>query len=52
MGGACKTHGRDVYNILAGKPEAWHIWIVNIRMDLRGIRREAVNWINLTEHRN
>jgi hypothetical protein len=59
MGGSCITHGRDenAYNILVGKPEGkrrlgrpgcrWE----DIRMDLREIGSEGVDWIHLAQDR-
>jgi len=46
---------RNAYNILVGKPEGkspfWRTrrrWEDNIRMDVREILWEDVNWMNLT----
>jgi len=59
MGGACgmKEGDEKTYNILVGKPE-WkkplgrprHRW-EDIRMDLRDIVWEAVDWIHLAHDR-
>jgi hypothetical protein len=45
---------RNVYNISVGKPEgksplgrSWRRWGDNIRMDLREIEREVVEWIHI-----
>jgi hypothetical protein len=59
MGGACSTHGRDesVYKILVGKPEEnrpvgrSRRWGDIIRVDLREIGWEGVNWIHLAQDR-
>jgi hypothetical protein len=47
---------RNAYNIFAGKPEGkrplrkpLHRWEYNIRMDLREIWREGVDWIHLAQ---
>jgi hypothetical protein len=60
MSEACSTYGMDkkcVKNV--GKPEGKRlvgklrrIWEDNIRMDLREIRWECVNWMHLSEDRN
>jgi hypothetical protein len=50
---------RYAYKILAGKPE-WkrplirprHRWDDYIKMDLRDIWLEGVNWIHLAQHRD
>jgi hypothetical protein len=61
MGGACSTDARDenAYNILVGKPEekrplgrCRHRWEDNIRMDLREIGWEVVDWIHLAQGRD
>jgi hypothetical protein len=48
-----------VYKILIGKPEGnrplgkhWRRWEDNIRMDVRKIGREGVDWIHLAQERN
>jgi hypothetical protein len=54
-GGVCSMHGRgEKYNILARKPEGKsplgrfrRRWEDNIRMDLREIDWEDVNWIHM-----
>jgi hypothetical protein len=47
---------RNAYKILVGKPEGKtslgiprHRWEDNIRMDLREIRWEGVDWIHLAQ---
>jgi hypothetical protein len=56
MGRACNGHGkmRNIYKIVVGKSEeelslrrSRRIWEDNIRMDLRKIGWEGVNWIHL-----
>jgi hypothetical protein len=60
MGWTCSTHDemRNAYNILVGKPEwkgplgrprrKWE----DIRMDLREVWWESVEWIHLAQCRN
>jgi hypothetical protein len=50
---------KNTCNILVGKPEGRrsfrrpaHKWEDNIRMDLRGIRWEGVDWIHLVLDRD
>jgi hypothetical protein len=50
--------GRDVYRVLVGKPEGKRPlgrprrrWEDNIKLDLRGIGIDGVNWIQLTQDR-
>jgi hypothetical protein len=50
--------GRDVYRVLVGKPEGMRPlgrprrrWEDNIKMDLREIGIEVVNWIRLAQDR-
>jgi hypothetical protein len=50
---------RNAYKILVGKPEgriplgrSRHRWENNIRMDLREIRWEGVDWIHLAQDRD
>jgi hypothetical protein len=50
---------RNAHIILVGKPEGMrplgrpgHRWEDNIRMDLREIGWEGVNWINLSQDRD
>jgi hypothetical protein len=61
MGGACSTHGekRNAYRILAGKPERKRPlgrprrrWEDNIRMDLREIGWDGMDWIDLPQDRD
>jgi hypothetical protein len=47
---------RNSYNISVGKPEGkrphgrrWRIWEDNIRMDLREIGWEGVDWMHLAQ---
>jgi hypothetical protein len=58
MGGAYSVHGevRNAYKILIGKPKGKrpfgrprHRWEDNIKMDLREIRLEGVDWIDLVQ---
>jgi hypothetical protein len=59
MCGSCSTDGRDEkYKMLVGKPEGMralgrprHRW-EGIRMDLRDIGWEDVNWIHLAQNRD
>jgi hypothetical protein len=55
---ACMGEGRGVYGVLVGRPKGkrplgrWrHRWKDNIKMDLREIRINGVNWIWLTQDR-
>jgi hypothetical protein len=61
MGGSCSTRGGDEKLIQnsAGKSEGKkalgrprHRWEGNIRMDVRGVEYEGVDWIHLAENRN
>jgi hypothetical protein len=61
MGGACNVHGemRSSYNILVGKPEGKRPlgrprrrWLDNIKMYLRKIGLEGVDWIHLAHDIN
>jgi hypothetical protein len=58
MGGACSTteENRNAYRILVGKPEGKgplgkprRRWVNNIKMDLREIGWDDVDWIDLVE---
>jgi hypothetical protein len=59
MDGACSTHGemmRNAYTILIGKAEGKEQlgrprrkWEDNIRMDLREIGLEGVDWMHLAQ---
>jgi hypothetical protein len=61
MGAPCNTNGekRDVYRLLAGKPEGKRPlgkprrrWVDNIRMDLGEVGWGDVDWISLAQDRN
>jgi hypothetical protein len=61
MGGACSTNGekRNEYRILVGKPEGIRPlgrprcrWVDNIKMDLREIACNGVDWIDMAEDRD
>jgi hypothetical protein len=60
MGRACSTHGeKNEYRILVRKPEEnrplgrpRHRWEENIKMDLKGIGWDDMDWIHLAEDRN
>jgi hypothetical protein len=61
MGRACNTNGekRNVYRILLGKPEGKRPlgrprrgWVDNIKMDLRAIAWDSMDWIDLAEDRD
>jgi hypothetical protein len=50
---------RNAYRILVGKPEVKrplgrprHRWVENIKMDLREIGRDGMDWIDLAQDRN
>jgi hypothetical protein len=50
--------GRDVYRVLVGRPEGnrppgrpRHRWEDNIKMDLREIGIDGMNWIRLAQDR-
>jgi hypothetical protein len=58
MSGACSTHGEvsNAYKILVGEPEgkrslerSRHRWEDNIRVDLKKIGWEGVDWIHLAQ---
>jgi hypothetical protein len=56
---ACMGEDRKVYKVLVGKPEGKralgrprHRWEFGIRMDLREIGWEGVDWIRLAEDRD
>jgi hypothetical protein len=59
VGGTCGTHwGRERYRVLVGRPEGKrplerprHRWEDNIKMDLREIGIDGVNWILLAQDR-
>jgi hypothetical protein len=55
---ACMGEGRCVYRVLIGRPEGKrplgrprHRWNDDIKMDLREIGINVVNWIQLTQDR-
>jgi hypothetical protein len=61
MGGASSTIGeeRNAYRTLVGKPEGKRSlgrprrrWVDNIRMDLREIRWDGVDWIDMAQDRD
>jgi hypothetical protein len=61
MGRACSTNGekRNAYRILVAKPGSKRPlgrprrrWVDNIKMDLREIGRDGVNWIDLSQDRD
>ena len=61
MGEACSTYGgrRGVYSVLVGKPEGKRPlrsprrgWEDNIRMDLREVGCEGIEWIDLALDRD
>jgi hypothetical protein len=61
MGRACSTNGekRNAYRILVEIPEGKRPlgrprrrWVNNIKMDLREIRWDGMNWIDLAQDRD
>jgi hypothetical protein len=55
---ACMEEGRDVYRVLVGRPEGKRPlgrprcrWEDNIKMDLREIGINGVNWLQLAQDR-
>jgi hypothetical protein len=61
MGGACSTNGkkRNAYRILAGTPEGKkplgtprRRWVDNIKMDLRKIGWDGVDWMDMAQDRD
>jgi hypothetical protein len=61
MGRACNTNGerRNAYRILVGKPEGRRQLersrcklVDNIKMDLRGIEWDGMDWIDLAQDRD
>jgi hypothetical protein len=61
MGRACSTNGekRNACRILVGKPEGKRPlgrpsrkWVDNIKRDLREIRWDGMDWIDLAEDRD
>jgi hypothetical protein len=58
---ACSTHGekRSTYRILGGKPEGKRplgrqrrVWVANIKIDLRRIEWDGVDWVDLAQDRD
>jgi hypothetical protein len=61
MGGTCSTNGekRNAYRILVGKPERKsplerqrRRWVDIIKIDLREIRWDGVDWIDVAQYRD
>jgi hypothetical protein len=61
MGRACSTNGekRNAYRILVGNPEGKRPlerprrrWVDNIKMDLREIGWDCMDWIDLAQDRD
>jgi hypothetical protein len=61
MGGACSTNRekRNAYTILVGKPEGKRPlgrprcrWLENIKLDLRKMGWDGVDWIDMAQNRN
>jgi hypothetical protein len=61
MGRECSTNWekRNAYRILVGKPEGKrqlgiprHRWVSNIKMDLREIGWDSMDWIDLAQDRD
>jgi hypothetical protein len=61
MGRACSTYGEkgNAYRILVGNPEGKRPlvrprrrWVDNIKMDLRGIGWDGMDWIDLAKDRD
>jgi hypothetical protein len=61
MGGTCSTNGGEAnaYRIQVGKPEGKtplgrprHRWVDNIKMDLREIGWEGMDWSDVAEDRD
>jgi hypothetical protein len=61
MGGACSTNGkkRNAYRIFVVKPEGKRPlgrprrrWVDDIKMDLREIRWDGVDWIDMAQDRD
>jgi hypothetical protein len=55
----CMKEKRNAYRVLLRKPEGnrplgrpWHRWEDNIKVDLKVIVWEGMEWINLTQGRN
>jgi hypothetical protein len=61
MGRACSTNGekRNMYRVLVGRPEGKRPverprsrWVDNIKMDLREIGWDGMDWIDLAQERD
>ena len=61
MGGTCSTYGesRSVYTVLVGKPEGKRplegprrTWEYNIKMDLKKLGSEGMDWIEMVKDRD
>jgi hypothetical protein len=61
MGRACSTNEekRYKYRILVGKPEGKRLlgrlgcrWVDNIKMDLRDVRWDGMDWIDMAQDRD
>jgi hypothetical protein len=61
VGRACSTNGekRNTYRILVGKPEGKRPlvtprsrWVNHIKMNLREIQWDDMDWIHLAQHRD
>jgi hypothetical protein len=60
MGRACSTNGakRNAYRLLVGKPEGSFLgrprrrWVNNIKMDLREVGWDGMDWIDLAQDRD
>jgi predicted nucleic acid-binding Zn-ribbon protein len=59
MDGTCSTCGRDAFKILVGESQSkrdrlypMFRWEENVRMDLREIGWDGVDWINLAQDRD
>jgi hypothetical protein len=61
MGGPCSPYGgkRDVYRVFVGKPEGKrplgrprHRWEDNIKLDLKELECEDMDWIELAQDRD
>jgi hypothetical protein len=61
MGRVCSTNGekRNAYSIFVGKPEGKgplgrprRRWVDNIKMDLREIEWDGMDWIDLAQYRD
>jgi hypothetical protein len=61
MGKVCSTNGakKNAYRTLVGKPEGKRLlgrprrrWVDNIKIDLRGIGWDGIDWIDLAQDRD